>query len=101
MNSAILNRLLLRGAGRIYDALAMAGRESIPNLPETAWEELRMTYERLDRAVNRSWTHAAIHVRREIEHSLSYLIRQLEEFRRSIAAQQGFQQALLTAGCPP
>ncbi len=88
MVPATLNRLLLRGAVRIHDALATAGRESVPNLPETAWQELQGTCERLEQAVERSWTHAANHVRWEIEHSLSYLIRQLEEFRRNIAAQQ-------------
>jgi hypothetical protein len=84
MKSLSKNRLLLRGAMRIYDALAAAGREAVPMLPETAWQEMQELHKRLKLAIERSWTHAATHVRWEFEHSLSYLIRHLEDCRRGM-----------------
>jgi hypothetical protein len=81
------DRLLLRGAMRIYDALMTTGREAVRELPRTSWQELEEIHQRLEQAVTRSWTHAAAQVRWEIEHSLTYLIRQLEDSRRSLAGQ--------------
>ena len=77
---------------RIYDALTAAGREAVPLLPETAWHELHRAHGRLQLAIERCWTHAATQLRWEIQHSLSYLIRLLEESRRSMATHEGPQR---------
>src|SRR5688572_15519263 len=79
MVAATSNRLLLRAAARIHDCLATAGRDAVPTLPLAAWQELETTHARLKLAVQRHWPSAAAQLRRELEHSVSYLIRRLDE----------------------